>query len=155
METEQKPYLVQRIEKLRSPNYKIGVDCYFSFDYMGSSEFEFGALFKALKAMRAQDYKKWAPFMVVTSNGHYLWYVGPEALKKVAADFFEAQMAGTGSPLKEATYMTEVLNDRPLSWLDPNRYVGWWCIDQGLEFCLFRDKDDAGKWLDGLNDNPH
>lgn len=55
-----KPYLVQRIlKKDYSAPGKKGVDALFSFDYMGSAEFEFGALPQALKRMRehAKDLK--------------------------------------------------------------------------------------------------
>ena len=49
-----KPYLIQRIMiRQQVAENESGVDKHFSFDYMGSSEFEFGALSKALKAMVA------------------------------------------------------------------------------------------------------
>lgn len=47
------PYLVQRA-KFSSNETKNGIDKILSFDYMGSSEFEWGALPKSLKEIRGQ-----------------------------------------------------------------------------------------------------
>ena len=47
----EKPYLIQRA-KFENRPYKKGIDQLLSFDYMGSSEFEWGALPKALKRVR-------------------------------------------------------------------------------------------------------
>lgn len=47
----EKPYLIQRAKFDDRPNSK-GIDRLLSFDYMGSSEFEWGALPKALKRVR-------------------------------------------------------------------------------------------------------
>ena len=47
------PYLVQR-GRLRENKDRKGLDALIAFDYMGSSEFEFGALNKSLKAIRAE-----------------------------------------------------------------------------------------------------
>lgn len=50
-------YLIQR-GKFQRRDFKQGIDSILSFDYMGSSEFEFGALGKSLKRVRdlAKDY---------------------------------------------------------------------------------------------------
>lgn len=45
-------YLIQRCSKRVSPIGNKGVDKILSFDYMGSAEFEFGALGTAIKAFR-------------------------------------------------------------------------------------------------------
>ena len=45
-----KPYLVQRGTFRNNKDFD-GIDSLVEFDYMGSSEFEFGAKFKALKAI--------------------------------------------------------------------------------------------------------
>lgn len=46
-----KPYLIQRAKFENRPDKK-GIDQLLSFDYMGSSEFEWGALPKSLKRVR-------------------------------------------------------------------------------------------------------
>jgi hypothetical protein len=47
------PYLVQRAT-IKDNEMKTGIDSILLFDYMGSSEFEWGALPKSLKEIRAQ-----------------------------------------------------------------------------------------------------
>lgn len=47
------PYLIQRAKFQKRE--KTGIDSLLSFDYMGSSEFEFGALPKALKRVRESE----------------------------------------------------------------------------------------------------
>lgn len=49
----QQPYLIQRA-KFQSRPEKKGIDAILRFDYMGSSEFEFGAMGKSLQAIRAE-----------------------------------------------------------------------------------------------------
>ena len=46
-----KPYLIQRAKFQDNPNRK-GIDSILDFDYMGSAEFEFGALPQSLKRIR-------------------------------------------------------------------------------------------------------
>lgn len=46
-----KPYLIQRAKFNYDP-YRNGIDSILSFDYMGSAEFEFGALPQSLKRIR-------------------------------------------------------------------------------------------------------
>ena len=55
------PRLIQRISAREKPCYdaKGDIDRLFKFDYMGSSEFEWGALPRALKQMREQKTKDW------------------------------------------------------------------------------------------------
>lgn len=46
-----RPYLIQRAKFVNSPDQK-GIDSILDFDYMGSAEFEFGALPQGLKRIR-------------------------------------------------------------------------------------------------------
>lgn len=46
-----KPYLIQRA-KFKYDPYRNGIDSILDFDYMGSAEFEFGALPQSLKRIR-------------------------------------------------------------------------------------------------------
>ena len=46
------PYLIQRAKFEDRSKYKTGIDSILSFDYMGSAEFEFGALPESLKRIR-------------------------------------------------------------------------------------------------------
>lgn len=48
-----RPYLIQRAKFKNNPERK-GIDSILSFDYMGSAEFEFGALPQSLKRIKEQ-----------------------------------------------------------------------------------------------------
>lgn len=52
------PYLIQRARFANNSNKK-GIDSILSFDYMGSSEFEWGALPKSLGRVRANPKDYW------------------------------------------------------------------------------------------------
>jgi hypothetical protein len=47
------PYLIQRAKFVNGDDLSRGIDAIMRFDYMGSSEFEFGTLSKSLKEIRA------------------------------------------------------------------------------------------------------
>lgn len=54
MDENYSPYLIQRAEfKAPDNNKRKGIDAILRFDYMGSAEFEFGALPASLKRIRA------------------------------------------------------------------------------------------------------
>lgn len=60
----ERPYLIQRakfITEDESTTSRKGIDKLLGFDYMGSAEFEFGALPKSLKRIRA-DHKDYIQF---------------------------------------------------------------------------------------------
>lgn len=149
--------MVQRL-KIRDyrPDDHTGIDKDFSCDYMGSAEFEFGALPGALLAMRAiPDLSKWEP-EELKYGPHRLWFVGPETLKLVAEEFFKSRFkARYEADLKERTHIAEALTGvdyegRPVKYYE--NLVGWWCIDPNLEFALFKTKGHAKKFLSGLRD---
>jgi len=153
---EHTPYLVQRIETRQTVrDDDVGVDRHFRFDYMGSAEFEFGALPKALKAIRATKLMN-EPKRIKHPDGHIVWYVGPKELFETAKKLFFSQLKDRYEPrLKESTYISEVFGTDKLtiarvkkgierSW-KPNT-IGWWDIMSTYAF--FCKKDDAKKWLD-------
>ena len=51
MDMNKKPYCIQRA-KFEIRDYKKGIDSFLNLDYMGSSEFEFGALPQSLERIR-------------------------------------------------------------------------------------------------------
>lgn len=155
----EKPYLVQRL-KLNTyhPGDRKGVDRYFSFDYMGSAEFEFGALPSALKSMRAHPtLPEWKP-TELTHKSHCLWFLGPKDLEPVALELFKSRFHDRyESDLKERTYIFESLTGKDRNGEDRQylvNIVGWWCIDTDLGFALFKDKDHAKWFLTGLRQPP-
>src|SRR5690349_6592813 len=91
------PYLIQRVHrrKTRDTNAKGEIDAVFSFDYMGSSEFEFGALPKALKAMREAKIKAVEEIFDPTSEKR-CFMVGASEAKDVATALFIDQLKPLG-----------------------------------------------------------
>jgi len=143
------PYLVQRIN-LRStqdPNRK-GVDRYFSMDYMGSAEFEFGELPKSLKRIRSAlptDLKK------MQVGGYTAWYCGPETFYEVAMTLFEDALEGRHYDhylLKESLRLQEAYGFYKAA--PKCDIVGWWDILN--DFAFFTKKEYAKNWLKGLSD---
>jgi hypothetical protein len=129
-------YLVQRIcAKKHSVGQSKGVDQYFSFDYMGSSEFEFGALPSALREMRSLHADKALTFKEIkVGDSSFGWFVGPEEKFDMAAMLVEDQHKDRPAlRLKEEPRMKD------------SKYIGWFAID--ASFVIFRDKQDAGLWL--------
>lgn len=141
-----RPYLVQRVlHRLHGGEHQKGVDRYFAFDYMGSSEFEFGALPASLKVMRAQTnvLKRWKYHL---GNA---WYYGPEDCVKEAFEFFQSQLQGLREyDLKERTSIKESYELRP-----ENDYaksiIGWWALSSRGEpsYVFFKSKEDAENCL--------
>jgi hypothetical protein len=114
---------------------------------MGSSEFEWGALPASLKVLRAAAIPP-AP-AEMTSGKHSVWFVGPETLRPLALEFFEDQLSGQPKQrLKEWTNIDEAYGNS--KWghkASECETIGWWCVDEGLPFVLFKNRDDAALWL--------
>ena len=75
-------YLVQRLSPQEWPNAK-GFDAYFSCEYMGSAEFEWGALPDSLKRLRAGK-------LIATTldvDGVTVWFVHDVTNTTVHEDF--------------------------------------------------------------------
>lgn len=89
------PYLIQRCMMMdierdneRTPSMqKKGIDKILSFDYMGSAEFEFGALGKSLKEIRKHidDYE----FFDVTFGDKRVDVFAPKANKEVVIEYLK------------------------------------------------------------------
>ena len=157
------PYLVQRIRhRLHVREDDKGVDRFFAYEYMGSSEFEWGALGYAIKEMR----KRWKTGRAfgdyrIEHEGHEATFVGPIDLVDLGVVFFGDQLLETPTwRLKERTGINRVYGTRvPLLGDDSgsrpragmfDKTIGWWCIDKTLPFCLFKEHTDALKWLELL-----
>jgi hypothetical protein len=145
------PYLVQRLKFREHPQEKSkGVDKFFSMDYMGSSEFEWGALPKALKAFRATKLLKKPKKIKQYPDGHTVWYVGPESEYVTAREFFFSQLKDPYKiPLKESTWIDAKFGMSRL-FRHPERIdtIGWWAIDS--TWAIFTEKEYADKWLSCL-----
>jgi hypothetical protein len=151
-EQEKKPpYLVQRLQKTYDGKPREGakgVDRFFMMDYMGSAEFEFGALPASLKRIRAMP--KIAEPKRIKIAQHVVWYVGPEDYREVAELFFRDQLNTRQNQkmrLKESSriYQSFIGDD----W-DKKRddYVGWWDVEH--DWAFFVTKDHARNWIKTL-----
>jgi hypothetical protein len=141
------PYLVQRIDRVKDPTKypdAKGVDRYFSFDYMGAAEFEWGALPQAMKKMLAAVDDSWE-VTKVTVDTHTCWYVGPASALKLATALFADQLNDYDQQkhrLKESTYIRYV-------YIEKNEHfkaIGWWSLGHD-PFVLFVSKANAKQWL--------
>lgn len=148
------PYLIQRVIALKEPDErKKGVDRFFIFDYMGSAEFEFGALPEALKRMRANADK-----LVVEQFTHklpthnvYASFVGVPSEKEMARTIFLDQLIEDKLRFKEPLYLKEsLLNNDTINQRYGSRFDGWWALDADAPWALFKFRKQAEQFLSCL-----
>jgi hypothetical protein len=163
-------YLVQRVKTKpiqRTPKHLLpdpiptSIDYFFEMDYMGSSEFEWGALPESLKRMRAATMVA-EPKRLKVAGKYLCWYVGPEDEYTLAKMLFIDQLALSGdfARLKERTCIRDNFVDLgspatvggvalPSKFAktrdDYNWYDAWWAIEK--TFAIFKTKVDAETWL--------
>jgi len=158
IKTKQRVVTNRDLEQPFSPS----IDFHFEMDYMGSSEFEWGALPQALKRMRAATMID-APKRIKIAGKYVCWFVGPEDEYNIAKALFIDQLGVSDKPisrLKEISYIRHnfvedepkaSLNGKPLptnfakSLGSYNWYDGWWAVDK--TFVLLKTKADAETWL--------
>lgn len=155
--SDRRPYLIQRLY-LRDPttDTRRGIDRYFQCDYMGSSEFEWGALPRALRELRALPFHGWKRTTIIEFGLHVVRYVGPDDCLTLAADLFRDQMSNRRAwRFKEYTGIRESftgVSDFGGRSPPSRRFDGWWAIDSS--FALFRTEAAATAWFAGLADAP-
>jgi hypothetical protein len=133
----------------------VNIGSYFEFDYMGSAEFEFGAIPEAKKALIERFSEEgWPEPERITEGSHTAWYVGPKDGKAMAEVWFHEELASPYTGMKESSHLQDSYTN-PTRW-SPN---GWFCIDGGRErlgrpegplWGLFMTKDQARDFLRGL-----
>ena len=158
------PKLIQRIRFRKEPYGRMkGVDKFFDFDYMGSAEFEFGALPKALKIMREARTKDWKVTKLAVgvdpaSTNLAAFFVGhPDDLPIAEALLRDQLQKCPKHYTKEITSIRVSYGlDEPFGY---GVYDGWWAVDAGRwtphgrpatdsrPFVIFREKEHAGMWL--------
>lgn len=85
------------------------------------------------------------------SGDKEIWFVGPESREAMVQAFFEQELGyrpnfiPIDSPhrLKAPPHLREAYNEPTF----PDKVVGWWGIDEGLEFGLFKMEEDAVDFL--------
>lgn len=159
------PYLVQRLKGRLSPQDKKGVDRYFSMDYMGSSEFEWGALPAALRLMRTAMPLPVPVEIKATRDGQPVsgWYVGDPANLDVATYWFNGIVASENAMasfhMRERANVYEAFGP---DTIPPTRaglkgrrnyhkdIQGWWCVDSDRTWVILTTQEHADNWLTGL-----
>ena len=152
----EKPALIQRMCKRASPLERyIGPDRLWSMEYMGSAEFEFGALPEALRRMASHR----ARLQVVScQNGDStLWSVGLPEHTQAITGLLARELEEVGVRewfLKEHTGMRAALGRDTSKWdagrSDPT--MAWWALDAlRSPFAIFQQEQDAYYWLERLD----
>lgn len=127
-------YLVQRLASKNPIKRDNGFDGYFSLDYMGSSEFEWGAIPKALREMRQKPAVMEAAKVVVNDIEHEVFFVGHEGVGKNAKsmeDWASGVNVLHAFRGKEWTHFDNALNGTQLpyeiadAWWDVENAVAW------------------------------
>lgn len=141
-------FLVQRICTRKEPRLASdGVDRFFSFDYMGSSEFEWGALPRALKKMK--EHQAATAFEIrciklVGASKPHVWFVGaPQDGEQAAAWVADQSRKDRKIVMKEPSYLEDALTGSHMADIQ-----GWWSLED--KWCVFLKKDDARAWMKGL-----
>lgn len=147
-------YLVQRLER-RSNAFRdlVGFDRYFGLEYMGSSEFEWGAIPKALKSMRTSPVEHQAVNVTIDGVTRAVHIVTHKSKHQQAADELAAWANGRGNrpPFwgKEMTHFDFQFAgiERPY-----DTTTAWWSIEDDVAFAL--DEDNAAALVDAFNSKP-
>lgn len=128
------PYLIQRC-MLREPIGEItGFDSVFKCDYMGSAEFEFGALLKSLRRVVAQN---WYVFDTnfKSDDGRGLFIVACAGAQKNQILPLIPQLIERKIRTKEGTRLKEAIAGGEFAI----KFVMWWDIENDWFLCLGKD----------------
>jgi hypothetical protein len=123
-----------------------GVDVFYNMDHMGSAEFEYGALGDSLRTWRSKM-SDGTPVEKVVERIHAdpeFWFAGKEEHLKDAEAFVLDQLQGWA--------MRKIFLREPSRFDDP-KIQGWWCVDRGAVWAVFRAEQQAKDWLTGIKDN--
>ncbi len=121
-----KPYLVQRA-KIEDRDWKTGIDSIIRLDYMGSSEFEWGALPESLGRIR-KDFEKYN-YLDITINDKVVSVFCKESMKGEVEAYLNG-LAKQEFRLKEYSGFNNFIYPDELS--GKTRF--WWDIDNDLMF---------------------
>lgn len=149
------PYLVQRVQRGRKFGETpiTGVDGWFTFDYMGAAEFEFGTLPAALRncagaPLEVKRIKASGP------GGHQVaWWVGAgdESFKQASTLFRLELYQERTVPLKECTMLKCAYGlETGLFAESRTDVIGWWDVTDGHGWAFFIRKAEAEAWKAGV-----
>lgn len=147
-------HLVQRCKARPAVDPSRGFDGFFRLDYMGSAEFEFGAVPDSLKRLRGvNDLTRRNRELTIDGVTRKVWFVGSLATLKTKVDEFEGWVA-RGFRGKESTWFRENFTGR--DGVIPGRLVSdymtdtvlWWALNEDVMFTL--DQEMADRALEAL-----
>jgi hypothetical protein len=140
-----KPYLIQRCTIRNDAKLDTGFDAHFSMDYMGSAEFEFGALPNSLKQF-TRNINKLQIIEVGVKNykGQSMWAIClPEIWEEYKV--YMPDLIAEKIRLKEVTRLVQEtsgvdrFDKKPIKEGGYNRVSLWWDIDNHVMFAYGKD----------------
>jgi hypothetical protein len=144
------PYLIQRVQVRDSKaEGRKGIDASFSFDYMGSAEFEFGALPASLKELRAN--KAQLSIVRISQGNHIAFFLGLINQVEEAWQLFQRELVPIAKRpadhrwLKEASGIYEAYVSKPKDRI--YKADCWWCVDREHAWLLFKEQKHADLWM--------
>lgn len=143
-------WLVQRLTTPRAQR-GAGFDALFRLDYMGSAEFEWGAVPKALRSVRAARDLTISPrYLTFDGQARMVYLVGPEqGMDDKAADL--QAWLDAGCPGKERSRFRSALLGLLDEW--DRDLVAWWSLNDDIAWTL--DVETAQKLLAGFAGKMH
>lgn len=130
------PYLVQRC-RFEKREKMSGIDAILSFDYMGSAEFEFGALPKSLRAIR-EEIDRYVYFDVTIIDGKVVTVFCRSEMKDKMKDIIDG-LASNNFRLKERCDLDVWMNDEKSFFISDC----WWDIEN--HFFFWKKNDEFEK----------
>jgi len=146
----------QRLLLLDAENVRMkGVERWFRTDNMGNNvNFDYTELAHSMIAMRERR-----DDLTISSfehDGHTAWFLGvPDSLVR-ARVFFADQLTpfrhgGLAWYTSEPTRITGAYDVGGMTDALAERLVGWWMLhEQPAPWCLFKSRQDAERWLEGV-----
>ena len=135
-------YHIQRMKKPYNSNGE-GLDKYFRMDYMGSAEFEFGALPASLKRVR-KHLNEYAVYDLPDIDKRLRVFCKSEDLPMIE-EFVKINATNNYEPrLKELTCLTHVLEGEGYN----KDTTGWWDIDN--DWFMTIGQEDITKVINGV-----
>lgn len=137
------PYLIQRAKFKDNPN-RVGIDGILEFDYMGSAEFEWGALPKSLKRIREIG-GEYEVAELTLSNGKIVQAFRLSAVAEEINEFILG-LANNKYHLKEFSDFDTWISDNP-RWQNQTDF--WWDIENDYMFWK-KDEIFLKKFIDAI-----
>jgi len=141
-------WLVQRCKPTGTYEEGMMVSDYMNLDYMGSAEFEFGAIPQSIRRLAGKPNLVVKPIKYTNAKHHNFTYyiLADEAEVEKAKKDIEAYISGKNGAgrLKEHIHFGPQIQESEFG--SKSDYGFWWCIDEGgekINFCFTFDAEQA------------